>query len=243
MGDVSLLTERSRRDTLAGMSRWKLAVGAAFIVVALSGCLRFDANLAVSPDNTVTGTFIVAVKDGTGTQYGTSDRAMSEDIWADYPAAAALADAKVADFHGDGYTGISVKFADAPLATFAPTATAWGVTRVGDEFVVSGPSNATTSPTAENSDTGAFTGDLSQLSDARLTVAISFPGPVASANGSIQGKAVTWNLTDGPATLDARGSAIATQDPAARMAYVAFAVIALGAIAYALAGRLARRRP
>ena len=242
MGDVSLLTERSHRDTLEVMTRWKLAVGAAFIVVALSGCLRFDANLSLSADDTVTGTFIVAVKEGTGTQYGTSDRAMSEDIWADYPAATALADAKVSDFHGDGYTGISVKFADEPLATFAPTTTAWGIARLGDEFVVSGPSNSTTSPTVEDSDTGAFTGDLSQLSDARLTVAITFPGTVASANGSIHGKTVTWNLTDGPATLDARGSAIATQDPAVRMAYVAFAVIAFGAIAYALAGRLARRR-
>jgi len=224
------------------MSRWKLTVVTAFVVVALSGCLRFDANLSLSPDDTVTGTFIVAVREGTGTQYGTSDRAMSEDLWADYPAATALAGARVSDFHGDGYTGISVKFTGEPLATFAPTATAWGVARVGDEFVVSGPSNSTTSPTAENSGTGAFTGDLSQLSDARLTVSITFPGPIASANGSIQGKTVTWNLADGPATLDARGSAIATQDPAVRMAYVAFAVIALGAIAYALAGRVARRQ-
>ncbi len=239
---MSLLAEPDRRDTLAVMSRWKLAVVTAFAVVTLSGCLRFDANLSLSPDDTVTGTFIVAVKDGTGKQYETSDRAMSEDIWSGYPAAKALADASVSDFHGDGYTGISVKFTDEPLAIFAPTATAWGVARMGDEFVVSGPSNSTNSPTADNSGTGAFTGDISQLSDARLTVAITFPGPIASANGSIQGKTVTWNLADGPATLDARGSAIATQDPAVPMAYVAFAVIALGAIAYALAGRVARRR-
>ncbi len=237
---MSLLDERGRRDTLTVMSRWKLAVVTAFVAVALSGCLRFEANVSLSPDDTVTGTFIVAVKEGTGKQYGTTDRAMSEDIWADYPAAKALADAKVSNFHGDGYVGISVRFSDEPLMTFAPTATAWGITRVGDEFVVSGPSNATASQSAASSDAGAFTGDLSQLTDARLKVAITFPGPVASANGSIHVKTVTWNLSDGPATLDAKGSAIATEDPAVRMAYIAFAVIALGAIAYALAGRLAR---
>lgn len=225
------------------MSRWKLAVIVAFAAVALSGCLRFDANLSLSPDDTVTGEFIVAVKEGTGVQYGTSDREMSEDIWADYPAAKALDDAKVSDFHGDGYIGISVRFADEPLGTFAPTATAWGIARVGDDFVVSGPSNATATQDPASGDNGAFTGDLSQLSDAKLKVAITFPGPVASANGSIQGKTVTWDLAEGPATLDARGSAIATEDPAVRMAYVAFVIIALGAIAYALAGRLARRYP
>lgn len=223
------------------MRRWKLALLVAFATLALSGCLRFEANLSLSADDTVSGQFIVAVKDGTGEQYGTSDRAMSEDIWADYPAATTLADAKVSDFHGGGYTGISVRFADEPLGSFAPTATAWGLTRVGDEFVVSGPSNATAHQDASNGETGALTGDLSQLSDAQLKVAVTFPGPVTAANGSIQGKTVTWNLADGPATLDARGSAVATEDPAVRMAYVAFAVIALGALAYAFAGRLARR--
>ncbi|NYI40074.1 LppM family (lipo)protein [Demequina lutea] len=223
------------------MNRRKLAIVAAGVVVALTGCLRFDANLTLSPDDSVTGRFIVAVKAGTGTSYGTTDRAMAENIWADYPAAKALGHAKVSDYRGDGYVGISVRFSKEPLTTFAPTATAWGITRVGDEFVVSGPSNATTTQETGSSGTGTFAGDLSQLSDAELMVAITFPGPVTSANGAVQGKTVTWNLSDGPATLEARGSAVATEDPAVRIAYVGFAVIALGAIAYALAGKLARR--
>ncbi len=219
---------------------------AVFGALALGGCLRFDANLVLSSDDTVTGKFIVAVKEGTGPQYGTTDRAMSEDIWAEYPVAMTLNDAAVTDYHGDGYAGIAVRFTDEPLASFAPTATAWGVTRVGEDFVVSGPSNATKTPTTGTSDagtgdSGAFAGDLSQLSDADLKVAITFPGPVASANGTIQGRTVTWNLTDGPATLDARGAAVETDDPAVRMAYAVFALLALGAAAYALAGRLARR--
>lgn len=239
---MSLLSDQGQRDTLAGMNRLKLAALAAFVVVALAGCLRFDANLALSPDDTVTGRFIVAIKAGTGTSYGTTDRAMAESIWAEYPVAKALGAANVSDYHGDGYVGISVRFSNEPLATFAPTATAWGVTRVGDEFVVSGISNATATHDAVSGTTGAFTGDLSQLSDAELKVAITFPGPIASANGTIEGKTVTWNLSDGPATLEARGSAVATEDPAVRAAYVVFGFIALGAIAYALAGRFAHRR-
>ena len=239
---MSLLPGHGNHDTLAGMNRWKFAIVAVTVVMALSGCLRFDANLTLSPDDTVTGRFVVAVKEGTGKDYQTTDRAMAESIWASYPAAKALGDAKVTDYSGDGYVGISVGFADEPLATFAPTASAWGITRVADEFVVSGPSNATATQAAGGGGTGAFTGDLSQLSDAELKVAITFPGPVSSANGTITGKTVAWNLSDGPATLDARASAVATEDPAVRMSYVVFAVVALGAIAYAFAGRLARRR-
>lgn len=242
---MSLLPDHGSRDTLTGMNRWKLAILIGVVVVALTGCLRFDANLTLSPDDTVTGRFVVAVKEGTGKSYQTTDRAMAESIWASYPAAKALGDATVSDYSGDGYVGISVGFADEPLATFAPTASAWGITRVGDEFIVSGPSNATATATEAPSSggTGAFTGDLSQLSDAELKVAITFPGPVSASNGTITGKTVAWNLSDGPATLDARASAVATEDLAVRMSYVVFAVVALGAIAYAFAGKLARRRP
>ena len=101
---------------------------------------------------------------------------------------------------------------------------------------------ATATKDAGSGSTGAFTGDLSQLSDAQLSVAITFPGAVATTNGTLEGKTVTWNLSDGPATLEARGSAVATENPDTRIAYVVFAVIVLGAIAYALAGKLARKR-
>ncbi len=241
-GAVSLRPTRRERDTLAVVNRWKLAIIAVAVVMTLAGCLRFDANLALSPDDTVTGRFIVAVKAGTGKSYNTTDRAMAESIWSDYPASKSLTKAKISDYSGDGYVGISVTFAHEPLATFAPTATGWGITRVGDEFMVSGPSNATATQSATSGSTGAFTGDLSQLSDTELSVSISFPGPVTASNGTVKGRTVSWNLTDGPKTLEARGSAIATTDPDVRIAYIVFAILVLGAIAYALAGRAARRR-
>jgi len=224
------------------MTRWRLAVLATLATLALTGCLRFSADLTLSDDDTVSGSFVVAVKEGTGDHYGMTDRAMSEEIWSDYPAAKVLSDAKIGNYSGDDYKGIVVKFADEPLATFAPTADAWGIQRVGDEFVVSGPSNATTSAAAADSTgDGPLSGDIGQLDDSEFTVTVAFPGDVASTNGTVKGKTVTWNLSDGPTTLDARGSAIPTRDSAITMAYVMFAVIALGAAAYALSGRIARR--
>ena len=224
------------------MTRWRLAVLATLATLALTGCLRFSADLTLSHDDTVSGRFVVAVKKGTGDHYGMTDRAMSEEIWSDYPAAKALSDAKIGNYSGDGYQGIVVRFSDAPLATFAPTVDAWGIQRVGDDFVVSGPSNATTAAvSADPTGDGGLSGDMGQLDDSEFTVAVTFPGAVASTNGTLKGKTVTWNFSDGPTTLDARGSAIPTRDSSITMAYVMFAVIALGAAAYALAGRVTRR--
>lgn len=226
------------------MPRLSLALVTVLAALALGGCLRFDSDLTLSKDDTVTGRFIVAVEEGQGERLGTDDRTMSEDIWSDYPSAATLADATIRDYSGDGFVGIEVSFADEPLASFAPTAESWGITRVGDEFIVSGPSNST-SATEGLDDAlgeGAFSGDLSQLENAHLAVSVTFPGDVATSNGSISGTTVTWDLQDGPATLEARGSAIAKSDPAESMAYIMLGVIALGATAYALAGKVARRQ-
>jgi hypothetical protein len=227
------------------MPRLKIALLATLAALALSGCLRFSADLSLSEDDTVSGSFVVAVKEGTGESYGMSDREMAEDIWSDYRAAKTLDKPKVSDYKSGGFVGIEVSFADAPLADFAPAADAWGISRVGDEFVVSGPSNASaTTPDTSSSDApgGTFTGDTSQLEDAELSVAITFPGPISSSNGEVAGRTVAWDLQAGPATLDARGSAIKASDPAVSMAYVMWVVIAVGAIAYALAGKVARRR-
>jgi len=223
------------------MTRWRLALLATLATLALTGCLRFTADLTLAEDDTVSGSFVVAVVKGTGDHYGMTDKEMSEEIWSDYPAASALSDAKVSAYSGDGYQGIVVRFADEPLATFAPTVDTWGIERVGDEFVVSGPSDVAANGTADTTDAGAFAGDMSQLDDSEFTVAVAFPGTVTSTNGSLSGKTATWDLSDGPTTLEARGSAIYARDSAVTMAYVMFAVIAMGAVAYALSGRIARR--
>lgn len=220
------------------MNRWRLALLAVAATLVLGGCLRFSADLSLDPDNTVSGEYVVAVQEGTGDTYGMSDRQMALEIWGDYSKANVLADATVDDFSQDGYVGVSVSFADEPLATFSPTAEDWGIQRVGDEFVVSGPSNAVPQDAA---------GDVPQddltaaLADAQFTVSVTFPGEVLESNGSVDHRTVTWRLQEAPPELSARGSAIAPPDHAAPLAWVAVAVLVAGGIAYAWAGRLARR--
>lgn len=225
------------------MKRWPYALIAGFAALALSGCLRFSADVTLAPDNTVSGTFVVAVKDGSGEGYGMSDREFAEAIWEDYPRATGLGDTTISDYGADGYTGVTVTFNDAPLAAFAPTPDAWGMTRDGDHFVVSGPSDAASGavPNAGDGEEGAFTGDISQLQDAQFTLAVTFPGKVVAANGNIEGRTVTWDLQHGPAELSARGSATPTTDPAVVVAYIVCGALVIGGAAYALAGRMRSR--
>ena len=164
--------------------------------------MRFTADLTVKPDNTVDGSYVVAVEDGTGAAMGSTDREVSQGIYDDSGLQTTFERAWTHPYSRDGFNGIEVEFRDEPLASFAPTQDRFGITRVGDEFIVSGKASSTEAEQAEDA-----------ADTPEMTVTIAFPGPVASANGDIHGNSVTWNLVGGPATLEARASALPTHSP------------------------------
>ncbi len=212
--------------------------------LAATGCIRFNADVILNEDNTVSGIFVVAVKTGAGADYGMSDREFAEAMWEESPRAATVGDTRISDYSDGGYTGITVHFSEVPIETFAPTAETWGVTRDGDDFVVSGPSEAA-SPTTDDAgdgNGGAFTGGIDELTDAQVMLSVTFPGDIKQANGTVKGRTVTWDLQRGPEELSARGSAVAPSDPAVAVAYVVCGFLAVGGVGYVLAGRRTRAR-
>lgn len=224
--------------------RLGVLVVTALAALVATGCLRFNADLELSENNTVSGTFVVAVKEGTGGEYGMSDREFAEAMWEESPRAGTLGDTSVSDYAADGYRGIIVRFGDVPLETFAPTLETWGITREGDVYVVSGPSEAASPSTDDAGDSagGAFTGDIDELTDAQVMLSVTFPGDIEQANGDVDGRTVTWDLQHGPEELLARGSAITPSDPAVAVAYVVCGLLAVGGVAYVIAGRRGRAR-
>jgi hypothetical protein len=203
------------------------------VVALLSGCIRFTSTLEVTPENTVSGEYVVAVVEGTGADVGVSDRELAEDLWADTGLGAALANAEITDYAADGYTGIRVTFADQALTAFAPTDQHWGIVREGDEFVVSGTVSGGSLPDETDEPEGP-------APDVR--VALTFPGPVTSANGTISGRTVTWVVTENEAELQARAAAEPVPDRARTLAFLVTAILAAAAIAYWLAGVVGRAR-
>ncbi|MCR6712079.1 MAG: hypothetical protein NVV57_05020 [Demequina sp.] len=204
-----------------------LAVAAA---LALSGCMRFSADLTVKADNTVDGSYVVAIEKGSGAAMGGSDVSVSQGLFDDSGLQDSFERSWTHPYTKDGYSGVEVTFRDEPLASFAPTDDRFGITREGDEFVVSGKASST------DSDQAADAGDTPQM-----TVTIAFPGPVTSSNGTIDGNTVTWNLVDGPPTLEARASAISSFSPWPSIAATALVLAALGITFWPRAPKPARR--
>ena len=201
------------------MNRRLAALGlAAVAAVALSGCMRFGADLTVKDDNTVDGSYVVAIEKGSGAAMGGSDQDVAQQLFDDSGLQSSFERQWTHEYSADGYSGIEVEFRDEPLASFAPTDDRFGITREGDEFVVSGKASSTEVDEAA---------DAAETPD--MTVTIAFPGAVSSANGEIHGNTVTWNLVGGPPTLEARASAIPVHSPwpAIAMTVLVLAVTAL----------------
>jgi len=196
----------------------------------LSGCMRFSADLTVKEDNTVDGSYVIAVEKGSGAAMGGSDTSVAEGLFDDSGLQTNFERGWRHPYSQDGYSGVEVTFRDEPLASFAPTADRFGITRDGDEFVVSGKASSTEATQAADS------GDNPQM-----TITIAFPGPVASANGTIDGNTVTWNLVGGPPTLEARASAIPTTSPWPSIAATALVLLALGVTFWPRAPKQVRR--
>lgn len=208
-----------------------LALVALLAVLALSGCLRFTSDLTVSPENTVSGEYVIAVAEGSGKPLGLSDRELAEELWKDSGLGAGLTAPSIGGYRSGGYAGMVVRFTDEPLAAFAPTATHFGISRLGDEFIVSGTLSGGT--VREGADAAA-------PPDVRVT--LTFPGPVLDSNGQVAGRTVTWTITEDNAALTARASAIPVTDNSITLAYFVAGVLALAAVAYWLAGVIGRWR-
>jgi hypothetical protein len=164
--------------------------------------MRFNADLTVKPDNTVDGSYIIALETGSGAAMGGSDAEVAQGLYDDSGLQTTFQRSWTHSYSSDGYSGIEVEFRDEPLASFAPTSHRFGITREGDEFVVSGKASSTEADQADDAGTPPD-----------MTVTIAFPGAVTSSNGTVHGNTVTWDLVGGPDTLEARASAVAVHSP------------------------------
>ncbi len=171
----------------------------AVLAVALAGCLKFDMDLAVSSDDTVDGTMILAV-----------DRSLVElgggqldDLVADAgPLPEGLEGVTVEPFEDDDHVGQEYRLDDVPLEALAEGGDpdALRIVRDGDVFRVSGAMDLTQGMTPGTDDLGDLGLDPSVLlSDLDLRIRLTFPGEVLESNGTVDGTSVTWEPVVGQA--------------------------------------------
>jgi hypothetical protein len=221
------------------MFRWVRALLLGVIMLVCAGCLRYNAQLQVNADGTVSGSFVAAVKGEVS-----ADLIRRADIPPD------LQDKVVVrDYAADGYAGAQVTFARLSMA------------QVGELFAGGQRSGATVRLSLTRNDnevdlSGAvWFPDLSMLSgssdgyDALIT--FTFPGATSvTANGKVEGTQVSWTPPPGELATIGAHAVYPIPAPVAQPAgshttialVTGLTAILVGVLAL-LVARLLRRRP
>jgi hypothetical protein len=214
-----------------------LALGA--MALLLAGCFKVNMDVEVSPENTISGSAIIAVDESLIELSGQSADQLFEDMnMSDLPAGA-----QVEPYEEDGFIGQRITFDEVSLEDFRGENTLSGgaagdeldIVRRGDEFLVSGSIDMSGQD---------FTGtEIPEefMDNFEFRVSITFPGEVKSATGDIDGNTVTWEPTIGENTkVEAVASAIPSKSsPLLMILLIAAGALVLGAVVYLLTHRKA----
>lgn len=171
------------------------------LVLLCSGCLKYDVELFIADDDTMSGTYIVGVAKEFAT--GQDVDAEAEDL---EPTSGTITREPYED---DDYTGTMYTLDAVPIADVALLAGGSGqggsleLVRDGDNYVFTGELNFNLGG-APTPDTEAALGSFSAM------VSITFPGAVQDSNGTIDGNTATWTELEptGSNELSATASAI-----------------------------------
>lgn len=197
-----------------------VAVGA--LVLALSGCMRVTMDLTVNSDDTVDGTVVLAVSDSLISLMGDE----ADSLWQD-GGFEGEPGVTTEDYAADGYTGKKFTLAKSPLSEVGDQDMT--ITRVGDEFVVSGQLDLTEAST-EDLDMPGMQGILDSFD---VRVSLTFPGEVVASNGTVTDHTVTWTPRMGQENpIEARAKATAGSSGLLPWIFLAavVAVLVVGAV-------------
>jgi hypothetical protein len=210
-----------------------IALGA--IALLLAGCVKIDMDLEVSADNTVSGSAILAVDQNLVELSGQTPEQLFQEVdISDLPEGAT-----VEPYEDEGFVGRQVNLDDVPLSEFTGGGTLGGsgeqlsITRVGDEFHVAGRLDMSGAEFSAGQVPKQF------LDSMQFTISITFPGPVQSSTGSVDGNTVTWEPRIGQNT-EIRAVASAIPSGGSRwllIVLVAAGAAILGALLFLFVGR------
>lgn len=212
-----------------------LAVGV--LVLALAGCVRFQADMTLNPDNTVDGSIVVAVVLSDDTDESrTTALTQASDIEAQL--LGSLRDAagvSTSEYEQDGYLGSLITFDDVALDAFSgQRPESLKFERDGGDYVFTGvlDFSAQSIPSEETDDDGT-----------NLTVSVTFPGDVSEHNGELTGTTVSWSTAiDQRLEMSARGSASPPGPPVLVIALVIVGLLVVAAAVVAVLLFLRSRR-
>lgn len=166
----------------------------ALAAAVLTGCVKFDMNLTVNKDDTITGTAVFALNkqlaamgdnESSGSDTNTNDLFETKDGVTSEP-------------YDDGtYVGTKYTFENVPLNTFQTKDAKDGdlrIERVGDDIVVSGNLDMASDSADEPEDEFSKSIAQAMMASFDMKLTITLPGKIVSTNGKQDGQSITWNL-------------------------------------------------
>lgn len=179
--------------------------GVVVLAVTLTGCIKLHENLFLTPDNTVNGSITLGVSKQLLQISGTSKDDFLQQITASDSPLPEGVQFETKEFEDDTFVGQTYEFTGVPLSSFATTGGELSIVREGDNFHVTGTLDLS------GGDAGIDPNDPTTqqfLDTFDVQIAITFPGDVQSATGTIDGNTVTWTPKFGDKLeIDAVGSA------------------------------------
>lgn len=170
-------------------SRITAALIATAAILLLSGCVRFQAHLTVTTDNTLNGDIVVAsvVGDGANAKSDANDRAIAIEKQL-LPNLSGADGVTRSAYDSDGYVGSTFSLNNTPMKAInsANSSGSLELKRDGDTFVFSGKVDFT--PDSDKQ-------PAKDADKSNIEVAITFPGTVTEHNGKLDGTRVSWDTT------------------------------------------------
>lgn len=212
-------------------------LAAGVLVLALAGCVRFQADLTLNPENTVEGEIVVAVLVSEDTD-DAREQALTAASQIEADLLGSLRDASgvtTSEYNQDDYLGSRIVFDDVDLDAFSgQSEDSLKIVREGDDYLFTGALD--------------FSGEGLPSDDAEgddnLTVEVTFPGEVSEHNGDLTGTTVSWTTSlEQRLDMSARGAATPAGPPILLIVGIALAVLLLtGAVVAVLLVVRARKR-
>jgi hypothetical protein len=203
-----------------------LAVGV--LVLALAGCVRFQADLTLNPENTVDGSIVVAVLVSEDTDEA-REQAVAAASQIESELLGSLRDASgvtTSEYNEDDYLGSLITFDDVALDAFSGQGDdALKIERDGDDYLFTGALDFSGEATPSEDTEG----------DDNLTVVVTFPGEVTEHNGELNGTTVSWTTSvEQRLEMSARGAATPAGPPILLIVGIALAVLVVIAVVVAV---------
>lgn len=164
----------------------------ATLALSLTGCMKFNLDLAVNDKDEVSGSMILAFNKqalALSESMGGADALNPDNLITE------TENMTVATYEDDEFSGSKITFAAVPMTEFASGATGESLkfVRDGNIITVSGVidmagSDPTTLEAAKNN---PLTSGFFDTSD--ISVSITLPGSVSSTNGKVEGNKVTFS--------------------------------------------------